>query len=72
MSGSTEKVSGAPAIAAGIIGGIILQIIFSNSEFINNVFYTAPMRLYQWIMCLIAALPMIVVPASANRFDPPN
>lgn len=72
IGGSTEKVSGAPALAAGIIGAIVLQIIFSNSEFINNLFSTAPMTLDQWLICLVAALPMIAVAAAANRFDPPN
>ncbi len=72
ISGSNEKFSGAPAIAAGVIGAIILQIIFSNSAFINNVFYTAPMTLDQWLICLFASLSMIAVAATANRFDPPK
>jgi Ca2+-transporting ATPase len=72
MNGSTEKVSGAPAIAAGIIGAIVLQIIFSHSAFINSIFQTAPMTLDQWLICLAVGLPMIAIAASVNRFDPPN
>ncbi|MGL5922059.1 cation-translocating P-type ATPase [Chroococcidiopsis sp.] len=72
LGGSKEKVSGAPAIAAGVIGAIVLQIIFSNSAFVNNLFSTAPMTLDQWIICFFAAVPMIAVAAAANRFDPPR
>ncbi|MFB2977876.1 cation-translocating P-type ATPase [Microseira sp. BLCC-F43] len=72
LQGSTEKVSGAPALAGGIIVAVILQIIFANSQFINNIFQTAPMTLDQWIICFLASLPMIAIAASVNRFDPPN
>ncbi len=72
MNGSKEEVSGAPAIAAGIIGAIVLQIIFSHSAFINSIFQTAPMTLDQWLICLAVGLPMIAIAASVNRFDPPN
>lgn len=72
FQGSQEKVNGAPALAAGIIVAVILQIIFANSQFINNIFQTAPMTLDQWIVCFLASLPMIAIAASVNRFDPPN
>ena len=72
FQGSQEKVSGAPALAGGIIVAVILQIIFANSQFINNIFQTAPMTLDQWIICFLASLPMIAIAASVNRFDPPN
>lgn len=72
LQGSQEKVSGAPALAGGIIVAVILQIIFANSQFINNIFQTTPMTLDQWIICFLASLPMIAIAASVNRFDPPN
>ncbi len=72
FQGSQQKVSGAPALAAGIIVAVILQIIFANSQFINNIFQTSPMTLDQWIICFLASLPMIAIAASVNRFDPPN
>ncbi|WP_448285820.1 HAD-IC family P-type ATPase [Phormidesmis priestleyi] len=71
-SGAKEKVSGAPALAVGIGLAIVLQIIFSNSTFINQIFKTAPMSLDQWLVCFGASLPMIAIAYYVNRFDPPN
>jgi Ca2+-transporting ATPase len=68
----TSSISSAPAIAAGIVGAVILQIIFSQTSFINNIFSTAPLNLNQWLICLGTGLPMIAIAASVNRFDPPN
>jgi len=59
-------------VLAGVVIAVILQIIFSNSEFINSLFGTAPMSLDQWMICLFAGLPMIAVAASVNRIDRPN
>lgn len=70
--GSTEKVTGAPALAIGLVAAVVLQIIFSNSRFINGLFQTAPLSLDQWLICIGASLPMIAIAAVANRFDPPN
>lgn len=70
--GSTQKVQGAPALALGLVVAVTLQIIFSNSAFINDVFKTAPMTLDQWLICIGASLPMIAIATVANRFDPPN
>ncbi len=72
FSGSKEEVSGAPALAVGIVLAMILQLIFANSPFINQIFGTAPMNLDQWLICFGVALPMIGVALSVNRFDPPN
>ena len=70
--GSTDEVTGAPALAIGIVAAIVLQIIFSNSTFINDVFQTAPLSIDQWLICMGASLPMIAIATVANRFDPPN
>jgi Ca2+-transporting ATPase len=77
----TESIRSTPAIAAGIIGTVILHVLFSQWSFINNIFSTAPLNLSQCLICLGAGLPMIVmvaertafgIAASVNRFDPPN
>ncbi|WP_373542847.1 HAD-IC family P-type ATPase [Chamaesiphon sp.] len=72
LSGSTDRVKGAPALAIGLVVAIVLQIIFTNSPLINNVFETAPMSLAQWSICIAASLPMMAIATISNRFDPPN
>ncbi len=69
---ASDRPAGAPAVLGGIILAMVLQIIFSNSEFINRLFKTAPMTLDQWLVCFLVSLPMIAVAASVNRFDPPG
>lgn len=71
-TGRGDRKGGAPAVLAGVVIAVVLQIIFSNSEFINKLFGTAPMSLDQWMICLFAGLPMIAVAASVNRIDRPN
>jgi cation-transporting P-type ATPase F len=58
------------AIAIGIIGTIFLQIIFSQWSIMNQLFYTAPLSVNQWLLCLLIGLPMIPVSLLANRLDP--
>jgi Ca2+-transporting ATPase len=70
LRGIRQTVSDAPAIGIGIACTVILQIIFSQWDLMNNLFYTAPLNLNQWLICLLVGLPMIVVSALVNRFDP--
>ena len=72
ISGRIQQISDAPAILIGIICTVILQIIFSQWSLMNNLFYTAPLNLNQWLICLLVGLPMIAVASLVNRFDPPN
>jgi Ca2+-transporting ATPase len=72
MDGTIEENADIPAIGFGIIGAIILQIIFAHVPLINNIFYTAPLTLNQWLICLVVGSPMILWATWVNRFDPPN
>lgn len=72
LRGVKQKVGDVRAIAFGIAGTIVLQIIFSQWGLMNNLFATAPLNLNQWLICLLVSLPMIPVAAFANRFDPLN
>jgi cation-transporting P-type ATPase F len=72
MDGTIKENVDIPAIAFGIVGAIILQILFSHLPLINQVFYTAPLSFQQWLFCLAVGLPMIPWAAFVNRFDPPN
>ncbi|BAY91484.1 ATPase, E1-E2 type [Microchaete diplosiphon NIES-3275] len=72
MDGTIQENVDIPAIAFGILGAIILQIIFAHVPFINYVFETAPLSWQQWLFCLGVGSPMILWAAVVNRFDPPN
>ncbi|MFB2876800.1 cation-translocating P-type ATPase [Floridanema aerugineum] len=72
LQGRVAKINHAPAIAIGIVCTIILQIIFSQWTLMNKLFYTAPLNLNQWLICLLIGLPMVFVAAFVNRFDPLN
>ena len=72
MDGTIQENVDIPAIGLGIIGAVILQIIFSHVPVINNIFSTAPLSFNQWLFCLGVGSPMIIWAALVNRFDPPN
>nr|MCU0571047.1 cation transporting ATPase C-terminal domain-containing protein [Oculatellaceae cyanobacterium Prado106] len=57
------------AILIGIIGAILIQIIFSQWSVMNLLFGTAPLTLNQWLICLLPTIPMIPVAWFANRID---
>ncbi|MEA5605654.1 cation-transporting P-type ATPase [Nostoc sp. UHCC 0252] len=70
IRGVRQTVSDVSAIGIGIACTIILQIIFSQWNLMNNLFSTAPLSLNQWLICFLVGLPMIVVASLVNRFDP--
>ncbi|WP_127082147.1 cation-translocating P-type ATPase [Dulcicalothrix desertica] len=70
IRGVKHNISDAYAIIIGIVATIVLQIIFSQWSLMNNLFSTAPLNLNQWLICIAAGLPMILVAALVNRFDP--
>ncbi|MBD2563429.1 MULTISPECIES: cation-translocating P-type ATPase [Nostoc] len=72
MDGTIKDNVDIPAIGFGILGAIILQIIFAHVPLINEVFETAPLSLQQWLFCLAVGSPMILWATVVNRFDPPN
>jgi Ca2+-transporting ATPase len=57
------------AILYGIVGAIILQVIFSQWSVMNTLFATAPLNLQQWLICLLPALPIISLSLFVNRID---
>jgi Ca2+-transporting ATPase len=72
LRGRIEPIKDALAIGIGIACTVILQVIFSQWNLMNNLFYTAPLNVNQWLLCLLIGLPMVPVSALVNRFDPPN
>jgi cation-transporting P-type ATPase F len=70
IRGVRQSINDASAIMIGIVATIVLQIIFSQWSLMNNLFSTAPLNVSQWLICFVAGLPMILVAALVNRFDP--
>ncbi|MBG1239894.1 cation-transporting P-type ATPase [Nostoc sp. NZL] len=70
LRGVRQTASDVSAIVIGIACTIILQIIFSQWNLMNNLFSTAPLNLNQWLICFLIGLPMIAVASLVNRFDP--
>jgi Ca2+-transporting ATPase len=64
------RIRDAQAIGFGILGAVLLQVIFSQWSIMNTLFYTTPLTATQWLICLAVGLPMLLVAAGVNRFDP--
>ncbi len=69
IRGRQSRIGDAPAIGIGIAVTVILQVIFSQWNLMNALFYTAPLNVNQWLICWLVSMPMIPVAAVANRFD---
>lgn len=72
LRGTITRIRDAKAIGVGILGTVMLQIIFSQWSLMNTLFQTAPLNATQWLICLAVGLPMLLVAAGVNRFDPLN
>ncbi|MEL6461339.1 MAG: cation-transporting P-type ATPase [Cyanobacteria bacterium J06621_15] len=67
----STSITNAPILIVGIIGAVILQILFSQSHLMNLLFETAPLNLNQWLICLIPMLPMFPLAIFVNFLDRP-
>lgn len=70
LRGRKASVSDARAIGLGIVGAIVLQVLFSQWNVMNALFATAPLSLTQWLICLIPMLPMLFLTLFVDRIDP--
>ncbi len=68
----TSSIANTPILIAGIIGAVVLQVIFSQWSVMNRLFETAPLTLDQWLICLIAMVPMYLMTILVNVIDPPH
>ncbi|BAY82650.1 cation-transporting P-type ATPase [Calothrix parasitica NIES-267] len=67
----SRSITNAPILIVGIIGAVVLQIIFSQSHLMNLLFETAPLNLNQWLICLIPMVPMLPLAIFVNSLDRP-
>ncbi|MEM1394551.1 MAG: cation-transporting P-type ATPase [Cyanobacteria bacterium P01_H01_bin.150] len=68
----STSITNAPILIVGIIGAVVLQIIFSQSHVMNLLFETAPLNLNQWLICLLPMLPMVPLAIFVNFIDRPQ
>lgn len=67
-----QKFPDAPTTILGILGTIVLQLIFSRWSLINTIFSATPLSLTKGLICLIVSIPMIFIVALVKRVDPIN
>ena len=67
----STSITNAPILIVGIIGAVVLQIIFSQWNLMNLLFQTAPLNLNQWLICLLPMLPMLPLAIFVNFIDRP-
>nr|RNJ64878.1 MAG: cation-transporting P-type ATPase [Leptolyngbya sp. IPPAS B-1204] len=70
LRGQAVRIRDAGAIGLGIVATVMLQVIFSQWSVMNALFSTAPLNSMQWLICLAAGLPMLLIATGVNRFDP--
>lgn len=58
------------AIVLGTTAALLLQILFTQWQPMNQIFETAPMTFTQWLICLGISLFMTPVALLLNRFEP--
>jgi Ca2+-transporting ATPase len=70
FQGRNTSIRDAWAIGLGILGAIVLQVLFSQWSVMNVLFATAPLSLTQWLICLIPMIPMLFLTVFVDRLDP--
>jgi Ca2+-transporting ATPase len=70
LQGKKTEISYAPLVGVGCI--LILQAIFSQWSVINQLFDTVPLSFRQALTCIGVALPVVLVAAIVQFFEPKN
>ncbi|MFM6172914.1 MAG: HAD-IC family P-type ATPase, partial [Sphaerospermopsis kisseleviana] len=70
LRGRNASIADARAIGLGILGAIVLQVLFSQWSVMNTLFAMAPLNLTQWLICLIPMIPMFFLTVWVDRLDP--
>ena len=66
------SIANAPILILGIVGAMLLQVIFSQWPLMNILFGTAPLTGNQWLICLLPMVLMVPMATLANLIDPPH
>ena len=60
----------APAVPLGIVATLIVQMVFSQSSWMNRFFGTHPLSIEQFGLCMVPIILMLPVASVAQRLDP--
>lgn len=72
LSRKSASITNAPILISGIIGAVVLQVVFSQWSVMNKLFETASLTWNQWLICLLPMLPMGPFAILVNQLDPQN
>ena len=65
----STSIINAPILIVGILGAVVLQIVFSQWNLMNLLFETAPLSVNQWLICLLPMVPMVPLAIFVNSID---
>jgi hypothetical protein len=68
--GGWRRLLRTPLLLAGIATAVLLQLIFSQTSWMNAFFATAPLSGREWLLCALPMLPMLPVAWIGQRLDP--
>jgi len=72
LSRKSASITHAPILISGMLGAVVLQVIFSQWGVMNRLFETAPLTWNQGLICLLPMLPMVPYAIFVNQIDSPS
>ncbi|MFQ6537662.1 MULTISPECIES: cation-translocating P-type ATPase [Aphanothece] len=68
--GSWQQWQQVPLLLGGIVTALLLQVVFSQTEWMNGFFDTEPLSSQQWLVCGLAPLAMVPVAWLSEKLCP--
>jgi len=68
--GGWRRLLRTPVLVGGITAAVLLQLLFSQTSWMNAFFATAPLGGREWLLCALPMLPMLPVAWIGQRLDP--
>jgi magnesium-transporting ATPase (P-type) len=68
--GGWRRLLRTPVLLGGIVAAVLLQLLFSQTTWMNTFFATAPLGGREWLLCALPMLPMLPVAWIGQWLDP--
>jgi calcium-translocating P-type ATPase len=68
--GGWRRLLRTPVLLGGIVAAVLLQLLFSQTTWMNAFFATAPLGGREWLLCALPMLPMLPVAWIGQWLDP--